>query len=143
MCVMSFQVQLNLRHPIGTEAPPISQRLGVPRCWSCHRLTKFAVHLGPLHLCSKKQSSSQLTAVKDSTSTFLSSKVLDSLFKYECLSHSHILNFSSVAVSSARIHCEQSLVVSKFAFTMACMRNTHHHFTIPSFEVEGYCNPKL
>ena len=47
MCVMSFQVQLNLRHPIGTEAPPISQRLGVPRCWSCHRLTKFAVHPGP------------------------------------------------------------------------------------------------
>jgi hypothetical protein len=75
MCVISFQVRLNLRHPIGTEAPPISQCLGVPRCWSCHRLTKFAVHLGPLYLCSKKQSSSQLTAVKDSTYTFLSSNV--------------------------------------------------------------------
>ena len=48
---MSFQVQLHLRHPIGTEAPPISPCLGVPRCWSCHRLTKFAVHLGPLYLC--------------------------------------------------------------------------------------------
>ena len=96
MCVISFQVRLNLRHPIGTEAPPISQCLGVPRCWSCHRLTKFAVHLGPLYLCSKKQSSSQLTAVKDSTYTFLSSNVLESLFKYEGLSHSHILNFSSL-----------------------------------------------
>ena len=41
MCVMSFQVQLHLRHPIGTEAPPISPCLGVPRCWSCHRPHRF------------------------------------------------------------------------------------------------------
>jgi len=42
--------------------PWCSKMLVMP---SCHRLTKFAVHLGPLYLCSKKQSSSQLTAVLD------------------------------------------------------------------------------
>ena len=53
------------------------------------------------------------------------------------------LSTSELTISSARIYCEQPLVLSKFASTMACVRNTHHHFTTPSFEIEGYCNPKL
>ena len=35
------------------------------------------------------------------------------------------------------------LIVSKSAYAVAYLRNTHHHFKTPSFEIEGYCNPKL
>ena len=41
------------------------------------------------------------------------------------------LSTSELTISSARIYCEWPLVVSKFASTMACVRNTHHHFTTP------------
>ena len=53
------------------------------------------------------------------------------------------LSTSELTISSARIHFEQPLELSKFVFTVACVRNTHYHFTTPSFEIEGYCNPKL
>ena len=53
------------------------------------------------------------------------------------------LSTSELTISSDRIYCEQPFVLSEFASTMACVRNTHHHFTTPSFEIEGYCNPKL
>ena len=58
---------------------------------------------GPFVSLQQKKSSSQLTTVKTCIYTFLCSKGLDSLFKYEGLYHSHILNFSSVAEPDARI----------------------------------------
>ena len=111
MCVMFFQVQLNLWHPIGTETLPISQCLGVPRCWSCHRLTNLLQQLGHLYLCSEKTSSSQLTAVQDFRhfSVFQSFGLFVQIWRSPSLSHPQ-LQFCGRTCHCSRRFCFVTLL---------------------------------